>query len=357
MVPAMSEQQRAIPLRPDRDALAVESRRSLDRALAGIVLTRSESDPALYVRRNWPDDAQALRIVKAATAPITSTDAAALQLSAAGIFRSLAPTSAALQLFDRGFTVDLSGLASIRVPSITSGLPTSLFVGEAAPIPALNLIFDASQIGPVKKLSLIASVSEELESATPQLASRIVGRVLSDAVSKGIDAGAFSTFAGDAVTAAGLLSGVTPITPAAAGATAMAEDLGALAAAVAGANIDTTDLVYVASPRLAIVIKVTASPKFDNLVLPSLAMPDKSIAAFAPAGVISALGATPAIETTRQALVNFETVPGEIVAGSGAVAKPTYSIFQMGLIAIKVRSDVAWACVPGGAALITSVNW
>jgi hypothetical protein len=353
----MTEAARPISLRPDRDALALEQRRSLDRALAGIVLTRSESDPALYVRRNWPDDAQALRIVRAATAPITSTDASALQLSAAGIFRSLAPTSAALQLFDRGFSIDLSGLASIRVPSITSGLPTSLFIGEAAPIPALNLIFDASQIGPVKKLSLIASVSEELESATPQLASRIVGRVLSDAVTKGLDAGAFSTFAGDPVTPAGLLAGTTPITAAPAGATAMADDLGALAAAVAGANIDTTDLVYIASPRLATVIRVAASPKFDNLVLPSLAMPDKSIAAFAPAAVISALGATPAIETTRQALVNFETVPGEIVTGGGAVAAPSYSIFQMGLIAIKVRADVAWRCVPGGSALITATNW
>jgi hypothetical protein len=348
---------RPIPLRPDPGAARAAERRSLDRALAAIVLTRSETDPAVYARRNWPDDAQALRIVKAASSPTSTSDAGALLLSAAGVFRSLAPTSAALKLFDRGLAVDLSGLASVRIPSITTALPTSLFVGEGAPAPAINLNFSSSAVGPVKKLTLIAAVSEELETAGPELASRVVGRVLSDAVTKGLDAGAFSTFAGDPITPAGLLNGVTPITAAPAGTGAMGEDLGALAAAIAGANIDTTDLVYVASPRLAIVIKVNASPKFDNLVLPSLAMPDKSVAAFAPAAIASALGALPVIETTKQAVINFEPNPAEIVTAGGAVAAPTYSVFQMGLIAVKVRSDVAWTCVPGGAAIVDAVNW
>ena len=35
-------------------------------------------------------------------------------------------------------------------------------------------------------------------------------------------------------------------------------------------------------------------------------MPDKSIAAFAPAAIISAFGDLPEVETTKQALINFE---------------------------------------------------
>jgi hypothetical protein len=54
---------------------------------------------------------------------------------------------------------------------------------------------------------------------------------------------------------------------AAAGASALGTDLGALAAAIAGANIDKSDLIFVASSRLSTVIKVAASFKFDNLVL------------------------------------------------------------------------------------------
>jgi hypothetical protein len=141
---------RGIPLRPDRDALAVDQRRSLNRASAALVLSRS-SDPELYVRRAWPDDAHAARIVRAASAPASTANAGALQLSAAGVFRSLATTSAALRLFDRRLTVDLSGLSSVRVPSITTALPDTVLVGEGAPAPALNLNFDASVVGPVKK--------------------------------------------------------------------------------------------------------------------------------------------------------------------------------------------------------------
>jgi hypothetical protein len=351
---------RSVPPIVPEDLNGRRERRSLHRGLTAIVLNGAPSSrisPEDFVRRNWPEDAQAARIVRAASAPASTTNAGALQLSAAGVFRSLAPTSAAIKLFDLGLVVDLSGLASVRIPSITTALPDTVFVGEGQPAPALNLSLSASQVGPIKKLTLIAAVSEELETSGPELASSVVGRVLSDAVTKGMDAAAFSNFAGDAITPAGLLHGVTPVAAAAAGAAAMGEDLGALAASIAGANIDVNDLVYVASPRLAIVIKVNASPKFDNLVLSSLAMPDKSIAAFAPAAIISALGDLPSIETTKQAVVNFETNPLEIVAAGGAVAAPTYSVFQMGLIAIKVRADAAWTCIPGGAAIINSVNW
>jgi hypothetical protein len=144
---------------------------------------------------------------------------------------------------------------------------------------------------------------------------------------------------------------------AAAGASALGTDLGALAAAIAGANIDKSDLIFVASSRLSTVIKVAASPKFDNLALSSLAMPDKSIAAFAPAAIISAFGDLPEVETTKQALINFETSPAEIVAAGGALAQPTYSVFQQRLIGVRVRAECAWTAVPGGVAVINTVNW
>jgi hypothetical protein len=353
----MNQHQRALV---PEDLSPARQRRSLVRALTACVLKSSPSSrvsPEDFARRAWPDDAQALRIAKAASAPADTTTAGALQLSAVGVFRSLAPSSAALALFDAGFSVDLRGLASVRVPSITSALPTSVFIAEGAAAPAIDLFFGANAVGPIKKMAVVAAVSEELENAGPELASAVVGRVLGDATNKGLDAAAFGTQAADGVTPAGLLQGVTPLASAAAGAGAMGEDLGALAAAIAGANIETADLIYVASPRLATVVRVAASPKFDNLVLSSLALPDKSVAAFAPAAVLSGWGDLPEIETSKGATINFAVPAGELVDAGGTVAAPIYDVFQQALIAIRLRAYASWTLVPGGAAVIDSVNW
>jgi hypothetical protein len=349
-----------IPLRPDRTALAADQRRSLHRALTAVVLKsspQSRISPEKFCASAWPNDDLAAAIVKAASAPASTATAGALQLSAVGMFRSLAPASAALALFERGFAVDLRGLASVRIPSITAALPAVVFVGEGGPIAAIDLSFSSSTVGPVRKLAILSAVSEELEVAGPELASRVIGRVLNDAVTKALDVAAFGTFAGDPLTPAGLLHNVTPITAAAAGATAMGDDLGALAAAVAAANIDTADLIYVAAPRQATTIKVNASPKFDNLVLSSLAMADKSIAAFAPAAVLSGFGDLPTVETSTSATINFAVPAAELVTAGGALAAPVYDVYQQGLIAIRLRSYVAWSCVPGGAAVISATNW
>jgi hypothetical protein len=352
--------QQPIPLRPDFGALATEQRRSLNRALCAAVLKsgpRSQIAPERFCASTWPDDRQAIRIAKAVSSPTSTTTAGALQLSAVGMFRSLAPASAALKLFEAGLSIDLRGLQSVRVPSITAQLPTVVFIGEGDPIGAIDLSFSSNTVGPVKKLAILAAVSEELETAGPELASVVVGRVLGDAVTKGLDVAAFGSQAADGITPAGLLNTVTPITASTAAAGAMADDLGGLAAAIAGANIDASDLVYVASPRLATVIKVNASPKFDNLVLSSLAMPDKSVASFAPAAVISGFGDLPEIETSTSATINFATPAGELVTAGGVVGAPVFDVYQQRLIAIRLRSYAAWTCVPGGAAVVNSVTW
>jgi hypothetical protein len=201
------------------------------------------------------------------------------------------------------------------------------------------------------------TVSEELELCGPELASRVIGRVLGDACSKALDSAAFSTFAGDTITPMGLLHNATVVTPAAAGTGAMAADLGALAAAIGASNIDTSDLVFVAAPREAVAIKAAASVKFDNAVLPSLGMPDKSIAAFAPPAVLSGWGDMPEIETSTAATMNFAIPAGELVNSSGTVSAPIYNVYQQGMIAIRLRGYATWACVPGGAAIVSATNW
>jgi hypothetical protein len=200
-------------------------------------------------------------------------------------------------------------------------------------------------------------VTNELNDATPGTAVAVIGRVLADACNASIDATAFDTNPADITRPAGLLYGVTAQLPSPADPyVALADDLGNLAQAIGNARIDPSNIIYVAGPREATVIKMRGG---DNLnVLMTLGLPAKSVAAFAPAAVYSGYQDVPAIETSEDVAIHMEdTAPKDIVTSPGAVAAPVKSFFQTNCIAIKVRTRAAWAVTPGGAQIVNNVNW
>src|SRR5262245_13487144 len=106
-----------IPLRPSIDALRSERRSSINRAVTAMVLASDRRRPADDIlRAAWPRDTAAAAVLKAATSPTRLSDfpAAPRVLT----LPDLAPESAALQLFARGLQVDLTGIASVKVPRI-----------------------------------------------------------------------------------------------------------------------------------------------------------------------------------------------------------------------------------------------
>jgi hypothetical protein len=232
------------------------------------------------------------------------------------------------------------------------------FVSESRPAPNVQYDFGGSIIGPTKKILLLAAVTGELESATPETASRTIGRVVSDVANRSIDMTPFSTNSADAITPAGLLHGASEVAAAAAGPDAMSEDIGGLLGAIGDAGIDTRGAVFVAGPREAVIAKARVGPKFDYPILTTLGLRAKVVACFAPAAVCSGYQEAPTIEVSRVAAVHYESsTPSELVDSSGTAAAPVYSAFQSNLLSIKVRSRAAWGVAPGGAALIANVNW
>ena len=92
----------------------------------------------------------------------------------------------------------------------------------------------------------------------------------------------------------------------------------------------------------------------DKSVLTTLGLPPKSICAFAPSAIASGYSGTPEIETSKDAAVHFEdTAPQDIGGGTA----PVKSAFQTNIISIRVRAMLAYAVAPGGAAMITTVQW
>lgn len=347
---------KGISLRPDPGGLLQSERRSWHRAIAAQCLAISQrTDPGRIVKAAWPNDGRAQMITRGAVTPTTT--AGLWTYDPVIAYRSLAPSSAALRLFELGLALNLTGVTTIRIPNVATSLPTQpLFLGEGVPAPVVQWPFGTTVLGPARKIMLISTVTGELENATPETASAVVGRVLADVANRGIDATAFGTAAADAATPAGLLHGVTPTAAATAGADAMAEDLGNLAGAIGAAGIDASNLVYVAGPREAVIIKAKASMKFDYPVLTTLGLPAKSVACFAPAGIASGYQDPPQIETGKEMVLHTDTAPTDI-STAGGVAYPAKSMFQSDIIAIRVRANCAWVAAAGAAQVISAVNW
>ncbi len=332
-------------------------RRSWHRVVAASALAAlKRSNPADVLKSAWPTDHRAALILRAAQSPTSTDEFPAFDKT--GLFQSLAPSSAALQLFERGLQLDLAGTTTVRIPNFASLPPAPIFIGEGKPAPNVHWTFEASVLGPARKVLILAAVTGELEAATPESASALVGKILADSSNKSIDAVAFGMAAADEDQPAGLLHGVTPLAAAAAGPDAMTEDLGALTGAIGAAGVDSTGAVFVCSAREATIIKAKVGPKFDYPVLSTLGLPAKSVACFAPAAVASGYQDAPQIETSKTATVHFEDgSPADIVGPDGSLAFPTKAAFQTDLISIRVRARAAWAVTPGGAQIISNVTW
>jgi hypothetical protein len=346
----------AIPLRADSGALLASERRTTLRAVTALVLAAKRNASAESIlKAAWPDDRRALAVLRAVVSPLSTAQMTGdfPPLDVIGLFRSLAPTSAALALLGRGRMVDLTGLTSVAVPSVAS-VPQAPFVAEGEPGPVVNLDFGALKIGPTRKVLIMAAVSAELENASPQGAVNIVGAILSDAVGKSLDAAAFGDSAVSAIAPPGLLHGVAPIAASgvASAMDALTDDLGNLVQAISDAGIDTNNVVFVAGPKEAVTLKIWVGGQFDYPILSSNALKG-SVAAFAAGALATAYQDGPQIETSNQAVLHFEdSDPQPILAAS-----PTRSAFQEDLIAVKVRGRAAWGVEPGGVQIVRDVSW
>jgi len=348
-----------IPLVPDRGALAAADRRSLIRAFTAKALAPAPGEDAGEIlRRAWPADREAELILRAAVSPTTTADFPAI--TTASVLPALAPMSASARLFVRCLQIDLAGISKVRVP-YAAVAPQPGFIAEGGSAPVSQFSLAGVEVGPARKILIMAAVTGELEKATRETASTIVGNALANAVAKTVDAAAFDDVAADTTRPAGLLYNVTPLTAAATGTIAemIAADIAALATAIADADISADDMVVVAAPAQAATLRVLA-PSFANLIIGTTALAAGTVVGIAPAGVAVGYSGAPEIETSKQGLIHSEDTTPLAIGTAGSpptVAAPTRSAFQSDLIVIRVRARCAWAALPGAVQFIETVGW
>jgi hypothetical protein len=344
----------------DANGLEALQRRSFYRAATARALHAfakardAESTPERVVHRAWPRDADAITIIRAAVPPLTTSSTLG-QISRVALWQLLAPASAAARLFAHPsvLNLDFEGVATYSIPHVASP-PAPIWVAEGAAIPAISMTHGSTTIGPPRKLAFLAGITNELEAASPEAASAIIGRTMTEAATRALDAAVFSSVAGDSSRPPGLFFGVTPIAATAAGGQplhAMASDLGNLSQAVANAQLSTADLVVVAGTATATKLALLAGPAFQLSVFDCATMATDSIAMIAPSGIATGYAGLPATDTTRQGEIVYDTAPGDPLSGR------TISTFQNDLLVLRVRVQCAWAALPGAVQLVNGVSW
>lgn len=350
-----------IPLRPDRDALIRDRHRSLVHGLTCLALNSGHRAPAAdLLQRTWATDRQAEWVVKSAVSPTSTASYPAITTTE--VLQSLSPASASAQLFEHCLRVDLQGVNTIRIPYVSIA-PVPIFVAEAAPAPVATLNIAGVVVGPVKKILIQVALTNELDGATPQTASAMIGKVLAAEVEKSIDGVLFDAIAGDAVRPPGLLYNVTPNTPTAAGSpdidTALT-DIGGLAADIAAAGISPQDMIVVAAWPQALKLQGLVGGNFKNLIIGTRALASGTVVGIAPAGIALGYSGTPEIELTENGVVHMEDTSPLPIGTPGApptVAAPTRSSWQTNTSIIKIRARAAWGALPGAVQFLTGATW
>jgi hypothetical protein len=364
---ALMNKNSPIPLRPDRAAVDRERIRSMCRAIHALGHSRFIDKTQTgfeFAKRQWPNDPDVPRLLRAATDPHTMTDSASVLVAQEqALLAALSPVSAIGGVTAATPEMPLSwdpGTGVIPVPSsILQNV--SGFVQEAAPMPVIEGLSSTVSLRP-HKFGCIPVLTSELFRYSR--AAELIQRALLEGVGASLDAILFSANAATATAPAGLLLGIAPLAPIALTQgnriEAFYEDLSTLAAAISGVA-GNGRIVFVCAPKQAAFAKLRLmhDDDADFLIFGSSALPAGTVVCIATAAFCIAAGSI-GFDLSTQSVLHFDTAPAQIgtVGTPPTVAAPSISLFQSDLVGIKFRMFVDWKLrAATGLAWMSAVNW
>src|SRR5262245_18802991 len=312
--------------------------------------------PERAAKSLFADDQVTPLLLKAASAPATTTNPAWAQILAATAVddsvQAITSLSAAAGLISRGLKVDFGGYASIRIPvRLVDPADAGAWVGEGMPAPVRTQRVTAGPTLTPHKLVVNTTYTNEMVASSN--IENISRTLISEATALALDKAVFGTQADDGVTPGGILNGVTPITPTAGGGlNAMVGDIGKLIAALVAAGAGAGALLAM-NPTQATTLSLLAGPKFTMPVLQSNSIAGGTVVAVEPTSFASAFDATPEFAVAPATALHMEdTNPVDVVAGS-----PTRSMFQVDSTALRMTLRAAWGLRAPHVAVINGATW
>jgi hypothetical protein len=346
-----------IPFRADPNAARATAAASYCRAITATVMGKAGGrTPTAIVRRDWPNDAGAELLVKAASSPaMTSTPswAGVLTFSQhADLISLLAPGSAGAALLARCLQLQWpQGVNSLSVPSIDSGPTKTPWLQEGLPIGVQTFTTSLSAPLTPAKIATITVLSDEVLSYSTPSAEAMVRMALGESLGQAIDTALLSSVAATATTPSGIFYNVVPLTASSQSipSEAQVEDISALVAsvsAVSGAN----PVILLAAAKQATSLAMRY-PALDVLSAPTLA--NGTVAAVASNGLVSISDSVPEFTVSTETSLHMDSSAQAI--GSAAPAK---TMFQVQCVAIRLKMRATWLVRdPRAIAIITGVAW
>ncbi|TMQ24148.1 MAG: phage major capsid protein [Deltaproteobacteria bacterium] len=276
-----------------------------------------------------------------------------------------------------GLSLGFGRNAKIIIPT-RSRTPTiaGSFVGEGLPIPVRQGAFTSLSLTPMK-MAVITVWSRELdEHSLPAIQGLLRDAVVYD-TSVAIDAVLLDANAATTIRPAGILNGVSGLTPTAGGGfTALTGDIKQLSAALLSGTLGNVrkpvwlmNPTQVNSAAFAIATGAGVFPYRDEIgqgrlggwpIIQSGTVPAGTVIAIDAADFVT-VGDGPRFEISDQATLHFDdTTPLDIsTAGSpNVVAAPVKSMFQTDMLAMRMIMPMTWAIRrTGTVAWLTGVTW
>jgi hypothetical protein len=275
-----------------------------------------------------------------------------------------------------GLSFGVNGKIVIPTRALTPTIAGS-FVGEGMPIPVRQGAFTSQALTP-KKMAVITTWTREISEHSVPAIEGLLRNAIQEDTAISLDTVLLDSGAATLVRPAGILNGVTPLTPTAGGGfNALVGDIkqlsGALLTSTKG-NVRTP--VYLMNPQQMNSIGLVAAPgagtfpfrdevSRGNLggwsIIDSGTVPLGTVIALDAADFVSVGGDAPRFELSDQATLHMEdTAPADIVSGAapGAPANPVKSMWQTDSIALRLILPINWTIRRlGMVQVINGVTW
>jgi HK97 family phage major capsid protein/HK97 family phage prohead protease len=319
-------------------------------------------------------------VERAATAPaMTTVSGWAAELVTqinADFVQLLMPRSIFPRLSNMGLALAFGRAGRIVVPT-RSRTPTiaGSFVGEGQPIPVRKGAFTSTILTP-KKLAVITEWTRELDEHSIPAIEGLLRNAIQEDTAVALDSILLDTNPATTVRPAGLLNGVTPLTPVAGGGfDALVGDLKALTGQLLTATLGNVRApVFLMNPQQVQSISLTNVygnfPFKDEVargtllgwpIIDSGTVPLGTVIALDAADFLTVGGDAPRFEITDQATLHEEdTTPLAIgTAGTPAVvAAPVRSLWQTDSLALRLIQMMNWAMRRTGVvSAVNTVTW
>jgi HK97 family phage prohead protease/HK97 family phage major capsid protein len=281
-----------------------------------------------------------------------------------------APLSAA------GLTLSFGRNGKIVIPT-RSRTPTiaGSFVGEGLPIPVRQGAFTSQTLTP-KKMAVITTWTREIDEHSVPAIQGLLRDAIQYDTGVALDSILLDTNAATTVRPAGILNGVSGLTPTAGGGfNALTGDIKQLSGALLTGTLGNVrnprwlmNPQQVNSAGLAIATGAGVFPFRDEIsqgrlggwpIIVSGTVPAGTVIAIDAADFVSVTGDGPRFEISDQATLHMEdTAPTDISTSPTAVAFPAKSMFQTDSMALRLIMPINWTIRrTGTVAWVAGVTW